>query len=453
MSFRRNDARRRRLAIDPVVPVGAGNGVDSDREPVQVDRSLKSQSRHYSFGANRRCQPKTTDLIPKRVCSYLLVVLGLLAVLWLITFLAGQSNQWSTYLGESGTRLLSIRGQGSLASWFSSFLLIITGMASLQIYALRKHRCDDYRGAYRLWGWMAVILIMASINFVSDLTGVLGNLTSRMFVGEYASRAWIPLALKLVALTVLTVRGIYEVRASLGSLVLVIFVWSAYVAAIVLQYPATTEALADLGPNTMLGNCLLFGTTGLFLAHLTYARFVFLDAHGLIKPRVKAKKVATKEKPKDQDSSDLQLKSSPAVVVNSKKNIKEEVVEVASVASPSAKTNQPKTNQPKTNQPKANQPKANQPKAKRKLVSQPAPATSKSKKKAKTATDRDPSPSEILKQMAEASRAKEKRKLEELQASEAPQPMEVPDVVESVKMSKSQRRKQRKLKKQQRRAA
>ncbi len=285
---------------------------------------------------------------------------------------------------------------------------------------------------------MAVILIMASINFVSDLTGVLGNLTSRMFVGEYASRAWIPLALKLVALTVLTVRGIYEVRASLGSLVLVIFVWSAYVAAIVLQYPATTEALADLGPNTMLGNCLLFGTTGLFLAHLTYARFVFLDAHGLIKPRVKAKKVATKEKPKDQDSFDLKLKSSPAVVVNSKKNIKEEVVEVASVASPSAKTNQPKTNQPK---------------AKRKLVSQPAPATSKSKKKAKAATDRDPSPSEILKQMAEASRAKEKRKLEELQASKAPQPMEVPDVLGTVKMSKSQRRKQRKLKKQQRRAA
>ena len=433
MSFRRNDARRRRLAIDPVVPVVASNGVDSDREPLQVDRSLNSQSRHYSFGANRRCQPKTTDLIPKRVCSYLLVVLGLLAVLWLITFLAGQSIQWSTYLGDSGTRLLSIRGQGSLASWFSSFLLIITGMASLQIYALRKHRCDDYRGAYRLWGWMAVILIMASINFVSDLTGVLGELASQMFVGEYANRAWIPLALKLVALTVLTVRGIYEVRASLGSLVLVIFVWSAYVAAIVLQYPATTEALADLGPNTMLGNCLLFGTAGLFLAHLTYARFVFLDAHGLIKPRVKAKKVSTKEKLKEQNSSELKLKCLPVGEVNSKEKIKEEIQDVAPAASPSPKTKQSQT--------------------KRKVTSQPAPAISKSNKKTKAVTDKDQSPSEILKQMAEASRAKEKRKIEELQASKAPQSMDVLDVVEPVKMSKSQRRKQRKLKKQQRRAA
>ena len=152
MSFRRNDARRRRLAIDPVIPAGVDQCVESDREREKTVPSSKSQSRHYAFGANRRCQAKTTDLIPKRVCAYLLVVLGLLAMLWLITFLARQSNQWSVYLGESGMRLLSIRGQGSLASWFSSFLLIITGMASLQIYALRKHRCDDYRGAYRLWG-------------------------------------------------------------------------------------------------------------------------------------------------------------------------------------------------------------------------------------------------------------------------------------------------------------
>ena len=129
MTFRRNDARRRRLAIDPVVPVGVEACVDVDRESLESDRLAKTPSRHYSFGANRRCQPKTTDLIPKRICSYLLVVLSLLAVLWLITFLARQSNQWSAYLDESGTRLLAIRGQGSLASWFSSFLLIITGVA------------------------------------------------------------------------------------------------------------------------------------------------------------------------------------------------------------------------------------------------------------------------------------------------------------------------------------
>lgn len=446
MSFRRNDARRRRLAIDPVVPVGVDHCVDP--ESAEVDQPAKSPSRHYAFGANRRCQAKTTDLIPKRICAYLLVVLGLLAVLWLITFLAGQSRQWSVYLGDSGTRLLSIRGQGSLASWFSSFLLIITGMASLQIYALRKHRCDDYRGAYRLWGWMAVILILASINCVSDLTGVLGNLTSRMFAGEYANRAWIPLALKLVALSVLTVRGIYEVRASLGSLVLVIFVWSAYVAAIVLQYPATKEALADLGPNTMLGNCLLFGTTGLFLAHLTYARYVFLDAHGLIKLRVKVEQVSPAKKAKQLDFAEAKSQASVAPRVQSEKKRNEEVQEVVSVASQSSMGKQSKVKQPKVQQPKVQQPKV-----KKKRNNQQVAAAAESPKKAKAVSEREPSPSEILKQMAEASRAKEKRRLEDLQASEASQSIEVPEMFESVKMSKSQRRKQRKLKKQQRRAA
>ena len=433
MAFRRNDARRRRLAMDPVVPVGVEACVDSERESPQGGRLLKTQSRHYAFGANRRCQPKTTDLIPKRICSYLLVVLGLLTVLWLVTFLARQSSQWSAYLGESGTRLLEIRGQGSLASWFSSFLLIITGVASLQIYALRKHRCDDYRGAYRLWGWMAVILIMASINCVSDLTGVLGDLTRRMFTGESANRAWIPLALKLVALSVLTVRGIYEVRASLGSLVLVIFVWSAYVAAIVLQYPVAKEALADLGPNTMLGNCLLFGTTGLFLAHITYARYVFLDAHGLIKQRVKPKKVSAIEKANELDSAAVAAPSPSVPVVNSKKKIKEEVLEFAPVASPSPKTKQPK--------------------AKTKRNNQSVQTSAQSTKKSKPVSDRDKSPSEILKELAAASRAKEKRRLEELEVSKSSQSPEVPERLESIKMSKSERRKQRKLKKQQRRAA
>lgn len=438
MSFRRNDARRRRLAIDPVIPAGVDQCVESDREREKTVPSSKSQSRHYAFGANRRCQAKTTDLIPKRVCAYLLVVLGLLAMLWLITFLARQSNQWSVYLGESGMRLLSIRGQGSLASWFSSFLLIITGMASLQIYALRKHRCDDYRGAYRLWGWMAAILILASINCVSDLTGVLGNLTSRMFVGDYANRAWIPFALKLVALSVLTVRGIYEVRASLGSLLLVIFVWSAYVAAIVLQYPATKESLADLGPNTMLGNCLLFGTTGLFLAHLTYARYVFLDAHGLIKLRVKSKKSTAAKNVESNDASTSEAHSLVAPLVHNEEKIKEDVQEVVSVASQSREG---KSHQPR------------QPKPKKKRNNQQVQASSKSAKKEKAVSNRDKSPSEILKEMAEASRAKEKRRREDLEASKVDQSIESAEMFESVKMSKSQRRKQRKLKKQQRRAA
>jgi hypothetical protein len=244
------------------------------------------------------------------------------------------------------------------------------------------------------------------------------------------------------------VRGIYEVRASLGSLVLVIFVWSAYVAAIVLQYPATKEALADLGPNTMLGNCLLFGTTGLFLAHLTYARYVFLDAHGLIKLRVKVEQVSPAKKAKQLDFAEAKSQAFVAPRVQSEKKRNEEVQEVVSVASQSSMGKQSKVKQPKVQQPKVQQPKV-----KKKRSNQQVAAASESSKKAKAVSEREPSPSEILKQMAEASRAKEKRRLEDLQASEASQSIEVPEMFESVKMSKSQRRKQRKLKKQQRRAA
>jgi len=267
---------------------------------------------------------------------------------------------------------------------------------------------------------MAAILIIASINCVSDLTGVLAGLTSRMFIGESSNRAWMPFALKLVALSVLIVRGVYEVRASLGSLVLVLFVWVAYVAAVVLQYPVVNEALADLGPNTMLGNCLLFGTTGLFLAHITYARYVFLDAHGLIRSRGKSKRVSTEGASGKFSSDALASLSAPVPVVKSKQRTEEKVQEL--------KAENKRNNQP---------------------IQTPAHPT----KKANSVSGGNKSPTEILKEMAAASRAKERRRLEKLQESESSQSTEVTGKLDSIKMSKSQRRKQRKLKKQQRRAA
>jgi hypothetical protein len=280
---------------------------------------------------------------------------------------------------------------------------------------------------------MAAILIMASINCVSDLTGVLGDLTIRLFIGESSNRVWMPFALKLVALSVLTVRGIYEVRASLGSLSLVLFVWLAYVAAIVLQYPLVDEALADLGPNTMLGNCLLFGTTGLFLAHITYARYVFLDAHGLIRPRGKSKNVSTEVASSELNSAAVAPLSAPVPVVKSEQRTEEKVQEFAPVARQSPKATQLTADNKRNNQP----------------VQTPAHST----KKTNSVSGGDKSPSEILKEMAAASRAKERRRLEKLQESESSQSTEVTGKLDSIKMSKSQRRKQRKLKKQQRRAA
>lgn len=310
MVVRRNESRRRRVGV-------AGDQVHSGADSVAPSsppkRTSARDARAYSFGADRRNQLKTTDLVPKRWTSFSLVVLLLLASIGLLNLLSNYAGNWEQQVGASEVAALGLTGRGTIASWFSSFLLIITGLASLQIYALRQHRRDDYRGTYRLWIWMAALLMFASLNCVVDLAAIATNLAASWTSYSFQGKVWLPVTIKLVVLTTLIARGLYEVRASRGSFALVIFVWVAYSTAAIIQLPAVRPALVNLGQEAALGNCFLFGTAGLLMAELVYARFIYLHAHGLIKQRATkpkavkavkskaAKKAKTTREPKKVD--------------------------------------------------------------------------------------------------------------------------------------------------------
>lgn len=353
------------------------------------------------------------------------VVLALLTCLWLINFTSVRAHQWAGSIGQAGMDVLAIRGQGSLAGWFASFLLIMTGLASLQIYALRQHRCDDYRGVYRMWLWIAGLLIIASISCVANLGAVAANLVQSMMSDSFVARSWVPLALKLTALSVLMARGIYEVRESRGSLALVIFVWVAYSVAAVLQLPAAKESLVGLGCDTMIGNCVLFGTAALFLAHLTYARYIFLDAHGLIAQQVNNEKASERIAVAEPKATKQQktATTNPTVTTKSKTRSIAEVAETTGAKFSEGKQSR-KTRKSKS----------------------AAANTTVDPQTANTA----PSTSDVLKELAAASRAKEQSKRH---ASTQLSPSHFDQDDDTIKMSKSQRRKQRKLEKQRRRAA
>ena len=168
-----------------------------------------------------------------------------------------------TQIGASEVAALGLTGRGTIASWFSSFLLIITGLASLQIYALRQHRRDDYRGTYRLWIWMAALVDVCQPQLCC---GSGRNCYQPDFVSwtsfSFQGKSWLPVTIKLVVLSTLIARGLYEVRASRGSFALVLFVWVAYSTAAIIQIPAVRPALVNLGQEATLGNCFLFGTAG-----------------------------------------------------------------------------------------------------------------------------------------------------------------------------------------------
>jgi hypothetical protein len=415
MVVRGNGARRRRLVVDPAVQLGESQGDEASNpsQPSKRQKTKNSDVRTYAYGADRRNQLKTTDLIPKRLVAYLCVVLVLLICLSLLNFAAHYAVRWDETIGTAGLELLAIQGPGSLASWFSSFLLIITGLASLQIYAMRQHRCDDYRGTYRVWLWMAALFMVASISCVADLGTVASNLFSSYTGYSFEGRAWLPPTAKLLALTVLAAGGLYEVRESRGSLAFVTFVWVAYAAAAVLPLFGATATIVGFSADVVAGNCVLFGTAALLLAHLTYGRFIFLDANGLIAQWVKDKKLAQQKKQKKKAAAAKRKKTKPA---------------------PSNKT----TATPKRPARKKAKPAS---KSTSRSTGSDRPTVGTSSKSSKV----EKTPSEVLRELAAASRAKEQTKH---------RPTVEDHESESVQgMSKAQRRKLRKLDKQRRRAA
>jgi hypothetical protein len=285
MVLRHIDSRRRRIVVDP-------HQHESDVVELTSAKSARKRKKTlYKAGADRRSQWKTTDLIPKRTWVVSLLIIMLLASLVGLNLLHHYAPKWVDYLGTGGIAALNLSGQATLAAWFSSFLLIISGFASLQIYALRQHRQDDYRGSYRLWLWMSALLLLASINCVVDLTSMGAQLIHRLTQLSLSQSVLGMLTFKLVLLSVLVARGSFEVRESRWSLSLVVLVWCAYVAAMALRLPVLQPVMANVNESTLEivhGNLILVGTVGLLMGHLVFARFVYLQALGTIKPVAKS---------------------------------------------------------------------------------------------------------------------------------------------------------------------
>jgi hypothetical protein len=303
MVLRQNATRRRRIVIDP-----KNQGNDAEVAPEEAQKPPRKRNRTlYKSGAERRFQWKTTDLLPKRTWGMATTIALLLLSLVGINLLYFYSGNWHNYIGTVGVSSLQLSGKATLAAWFSSFLLIISGFASLQIYALRQHRQDDYRGSYRLWLWMSGVLLLASLNCIVDLTAMGTNLISGLTKLSFQSSLLSMIGLKIVLLTALVARGSYEVRESRTSLMLVVLVWLAYGAATTLQLPQFQPVMARLPQSTFQiahGNLILFGTAFVFLAQLVFARFVYLQALGMIQQRFsKARKSTSKSNSKSKATS------------------------------------------------------------------------------------------------------------------------------------------------------
>ena len=212
------DQRRRRVLIEERLNlVGVEGEPDSERHPTAKAGTVDGHS--YSRAASLSLQSPSVAVLAARPFTQLVLSLSCLAAIVGLLAFYGHWRLWPTGTWQRYLSCLDVQRPGSLATWLCSLMLCVAAFQGIQIYRLRRHKTDDYRGRYRVWAWFPGILLATAL---SVATGVHRELTA-LLVGclwhdapqEYV--AMLPLAALGVWLLV-AARLTFELRPNRWSL-------------------------------------------------------------------------------------------------------------------------------------------------------------------------------------------------------------------------------------------
>jgi len=246
------------------------------------------------------------DLIPRRLTTFgLLLLAGLALVAGLeVLYAWGASSAMTGMTTDGRVAAFDLDGEGSLAVWFSSSVLSLAALVAVIVYTVRRHKTDDYQGYYRVWLWAAMCWLLMSIDETSSLhegfkemmaqvTGVRPGLDGSIWwvvpyfflLGAVGSRLLLDMRHCRLSSTALVAAAVCYAVAVVTQLQ-----W-------VLAESGARGVMVEEGAE-MVGNVLLLLAMGL------HARYVILDAEGLLperEPPVKKRKKRPKRELVEED--------------------------------------------------------------------------------------------------------------------------------------------------------
>ena len=282
MEFRRSgqrDDRRRRVLREEVM-----------RESTpRASRDTGPLARDYSRAARRVSQPRIVDSIPKRVWHVWLLALLLIG--------AGLGCSYLEYYLAPLAKTSPLAAHflpsapGGVDQWLATCLLLIGAFVAYQIWSMRRYKSNDYRGAYQVWLWMAAGLLLASLEVNAHLSVFLDHYLASEFGWTRPTRyvTWSHVLMVGCGM-ILLARLMLEQRRSQSALLTMLLAAGCFVGqfayadmqSLVEEFvvePASSEASMQ-APRLGLALC----SQALLVVSLwCYARFVFLEAHGLLK--------------------------------------------------------------------------------------------------------------------------------------------------------------------------
>lgn len=235
----------------------------------------------YSQDVRNACGHRLVQLIPIRRRSFAAVIgLSILfpALLLLAHYLVYVNGKLAWY-GHPLALALDAAHPQSIAAWLSSHLWLLCLGATLLTFQLRRHKLDDYNGEYRLWFWLVITCLLASLDSTTHVSELFGFALHRWSV---LNLGWSGPAVVKATLAVLI--GMLGLRlcSELKAVPLSLCFW--------LLGLAAWAVSAALGPDEfkialtpqfrIFLRCALWlgGLTAVWLSALSYLRHIYIEA-------------------------------------------------------------------------------------------------------------------------------------------------------------------------------
>ena len=282
MSFRvsqRDDRRRRMMTSGVETHPLAGERRSSSAVPNRKPSAADLESPAYSSAALPAEQPRILDFVP--LCPWKVTTL-LLAIATVVVGLATVDTWLPVAIANhlAGTAL-DLTAPVSLASWFSSAMLLAASALALVVYSIRAHKLDDYRGRYRVWRQAAIGWLVFSIAVGAGACSTIETLMVATTGGKLAGNVALWWAIPAAAIVGYFVPALLAdlSRCRLGSTLLIaaVLMWAFATASKLRWLPLDpSEQLRIEATVLITGHCLLL------MAMTLYARYVIRESQGLI---------------------------------------------------------------------------------------------------------------------------------------------------------------------------
>jgi hypothetical protein len=253
----------------------------AERRASEKLREARRPTASYGSHVNRRLRGRWFSLVPVSPLAMTVCGVAVIGSAVLFAMVHWLSVSWAPLATNTElARPLRLDRPDSLGNWARSFFLAGSSATALLVYQLRRYKVDDYKGHYRLWRPVIILLAVMSVDSVVNLVPWCGAMIDAVLGKRMALAGadWIRIVLT-VGGGALAIRLLAEVRSSRLSLVMMLGAVFGFAMPLASHWKVL-DATAMTG-WLIVTTAPLFAAAALWVSIGGYLRMLFREVRGL----------------------------------------------------------------------------------------------------------------------------------------------------------------------------